>query len=208
MTSVIRIVLCDDHPSLIEGMARIIDVQSDMQVIGTAANGDELLKRVAELKPDLVVVDVSMPGLHGFDLIRRLQADFAKVRIIVFSASPEEQYAVRFLRSGAHAYLSKSRQSTELLVAIRKVASGAPYLTDAASIGLLKQSGSNPLEALSDREMDVLRALIAGLSPSDISRTLNIGRSTVSTHLTNIRGKLSAQTNTQVVQLVVEQQLL
>ena len=194
---------------LIEGVRRVLDVHSDLQVSAVVTHGDEVLPTLAKVPCDVVVLDVSIPGMHGFELLRRIKEDFEKVNVVVFSASAEEQYGVRLVRAGALAYLSKSRHASELVTAIRRAAAGQRYLTDTVADQFVTAGPEQQaMGVLSDRELEVLRLLVEGHQPLAISRSLGIGPSTVSSHLAHIRQKLNARSNHELVRTAIEQQLL
>lgn len=201
--------LVDDHPMLIEGVRRVLEVNPDLEVTAVVTHGDQVLPTLAKVRCDVVVLDISIPGLHGFELLRRIKEDFAAVNVVAFSASAEEQYGVRLVRAGALAYLSKSRHASELVTAIRRAAAGQKYLTDVVADQLV-QAGpeTRAMGVLSDRELEVLRLLVEGHQPLAISRTLGIGPSTVSSHLAHIREKLNARSNHELVRTAIEQRLL
>src|SRR5512138_485256 len=160
-----RIVLADDHKIVRDGLKRILAATTDLQVAGEAGNGDELLRLVKSGDYELAVIDMSMPGLSGMDLIKRLKIEKPKLRILVLSMHGEHQYAARALKAGAAGYLNKDSAAEALLGAIRKVAAGGVHISEAAAASLLQAGGKAPHEALSDREFEVLRLLVEGLGP-------------------------------------------
>ena len=207
----IRVVVADDHAVVREGLRRILEEHSDLQVVGEATTGDEVIRALQVAKPDVVVLDISMPGPGVFELLAAIGAGHPKVRCVVLSMHPESQYAVRVLRSGAHGYLSKA-QSPELLVeAIRKVYRGgvyvSPSLGEALASGVAKREEREPHEALSDRELEVLVRVGSGQSVKAIAAELQLSRKTVSTYHSRIRHKLQLQSDADLVRYVLEHHL-
>src|SRR5688572_31390928 len=174
----IRVLIADDHSIVRDGLKRILAATTDLQVAGEAASGDEALALVKANDYDLAMLDMSMPGLAGIDLIKRLKIERPKLRILVLSMHGEAQYAARALKAGASGYLNKDSAAEQLLVAIRKIAAGGVHITDAAAASLM----SPPQAALSDREFEVLRLLAGGLGPTEVADKLRLSVKTVSTH--------------------------
>ena len=203
----IRVLIADDHKIVRDGLKRILAGTSDVQVSAEAASGEEALALVKTQDFDVVMLDMSMPGLSGLDLIKRLRIEKPKLRILVLSMHGEQQYAARALRAGAAGYLNKDSASEALLGALRKVAAGGMHIPDAAAAGLL--SGERPAHAaLSDREFEVLRLLVEGLGPTDIAERLHLSVKTVSTHKTRILEKLSLGSTAELVRYALEQKLV
>ena len=152
----IRLLLADDHPLVREGLKRILAAASDIEVAGEAANGDETLALVKQHDFDLALVDLSMPGLSGLDLVKRLRLERPKLRILVLSMHGESQYAARALKAGASGYLTKDAAAAQLLGAIRKIAGGGVHISETAAAQLLgagvPAGDAPPHTALSDRE--------------------------------------------------------
>jgi DNA-binding NarL/FixJ family response regulator len=157
---VIRVLLADDHEIVRDGLKRILAASSDVQVAGEAANGDEALALVRANDYDLALLDMSMPGLSGIDLVKRLKVEKPKMKLLVLSMHGEPQYAARALKAGASGYLTKDSAAEKLVGAIRKVAAGGLLVSEAAAAGLLAAStGEGPLHSrLSDREFEVFTA--------------------------------------------------
>jgi DNA-binding NarL/FixJ family response regulator len=206
----IRVLLADDHEIVRDGLKRILGACSDVQVTGEAANGDEALALVRANDYDLALLDMSMPGLSGIDLIKRLKAEKPKMKLLVLSMHGEPQYAARALKAGAVGYLNKDSAAEKLVGAIRKVAAGGLLVSEAAAAGLLAAStGEGPLHnRLSDREFEVFKQLAGGVSPTEIARRLNLSVKTVSTHKTRIQDKLGLASTAELVRYALEHQLL
>ena len=166
----IRVLLADDHAIVRDGLKRILAASADLQVAGEAGDGDQALALVRANDYDAAVLDLSMPGLAGMDLIKRLKAEKPRLRILVLSMHGEQQYAARALKAGASGYMSKDSAAEQLVGALRKIASGGVHISEAAAAGLAAGAGGAPHEALSDREFQVLRLLAEGLGPTEIGR--------------------------------------
>jgi two-component system invasion response regulator UvrY len=176
-------------------------------VAAEAASGDEALALVKANDYDVAVIDMSMPGLSGMDLIKRLRIEKPKLRLLVLSMHGEQQYAARALKAGASGYLNKDSAAELLVGAIRKIAAGGVHITEAAAASLVSAQKA-PHEALSDREFDVLRLLVEGLGPTDIGERLHLSVKTVSTHKTRILEKLNLHSTAELVRYALENKLL
>jgi len=201
-----RIVLADDHKIVRDGLKRIL-AATDLEVAAEAADGDELLKLVKAADYDVAVIDMSMPGLSGLALIKRLKSEKPKLRILVLSMHGESQYAARVLKAGASGYLNKDSAAEQLVGAIRKVAAGGVHIGEAAAASLVAAEKS-PHEALSDREFEVLRLLVDGLGPTEIGERLHLSVKTVSTHKTRILEKLNLGSTAELVRYALEHKLV
>jgi DNA-binding NarL/FixJ family response regulator len=201
-----RIVLADDHKIVRDGLKRIL-ASTDLEVVAEAADGDELLRLVRTADYDVAVLDMSMPGLSGLALIKRLKSEKPKLRILVLSMHGESQYAARVLKAGASGYLNKDSAAEQLVGAIRKVAAGGVHIGEAAAASLVAAEKS-PHEALSDREFEVLRLLVDGLGPTEIGERLHLSVKTVSTHKTRILEKLNLGSTAELVRYALEHKLV
>ncbi len=204
----IRIVIADDHAIVREGLKRIVSEIADMQVVGEAADGTEVMQRVRELDFDIIVQDLSMPGRSGMELIKLVRAEKPKLRILVLSMHQELQYAVRAIKSGASGYLTKESAPAQLEQAIRKIAGGGAYVTpevaEQLALGAMPGSTANPHESLSDREFEVFRMLAAGASVTDIATRLKLSVKTVSTHKANLMHKMGLQNASELVRYAIK----
>lgn len=205
----IRIVIADDHAIVREGLKRIVGELPDLQLVGEAADGTEVMRAVRELDFDVLVMDLSMPGRSGMELIKLVKAEKPKLRILVLSMHQETQYAVRSIKSGASGYLTKESAPAQLEQAIRKIASGGAYISAevAEQLALRAMPGAvqaAPHEALSDREFQVLKLLVDGVSVSDAAAKLNLSVKTVSTHKANIMQKLGLSNQTELVRYALK----
>jgi len=204
---VIRVLLADDHGLVREGLRGILAKGADIEVAAEAANGDEVLALVRKQDFDLALLDLSMPGLSGLALIKRLKVERPKLRILVLSMHGEAQYAARALKAGASGYLTKDSATSQLLGAIRKIAAGGVQISEAAAAHLIGASaaGDVPLhDALSDREYEVLRRIVAGGTVTDIAAALNVSVKTISTHKARILQKLDLAGTADLVRYAIE----
>jgi two-component system invasion response regulator UvrY len=199
----IRLLVADDHEIVRDGLKRILAATPDLQVAAEAASGDEALRLVKSGDYDLALLDMSMPGLAGIDLIKRLRLEKPKLKVLVLSMHGERQYAARALKAGASGYLTKDSAAAELVGAIRKIAAGGVHISEAAAASLLDSRPS-----LSDREFEVLRLLAAGLGPTEVAEKLHLSVKTVSTHKTNIQQKLGVSSTAELVRYALEHKLV
>ena len=207
----IRLLVADDHKLVRDGLKQILAAAPGIEVAAEASNGDEALALVKGNDFDLALVDMSMPGLSGIQLIKRLKLERPKLLILVLSMHGETQYAARALKAGASGYLTKDSASEQLVGAIRKVAAGGVYLTDAAAASLMRNPSAQDLplhEQLSDREFEIFRLLAAGQRPTEIAQQLRLSVKTVSTHKTRILEKLNLGNAAELVRYALEHGLL
>ena len=207
-----RIFVADDHSVVREGLKRIIDEIPEMVVAGEARNGDETLEKVISLECDMVLLDISMPGRNGFDIMRELQAQKPDLRILMLSMHPEEQYAVRALRAGASGYLNKESTSQELITAIQKVATGGRYisssLAEMLAFNLTGNKEDMPHESLSDREYQVFCMIAEGKTVKQIAEELMLGIKTISTYRQRVMEKMRMENNAEIIRYAVRKQLV
>jgi DNA-binding NarL/FixJ family response regulator len=199
----IRVVIADDHQILREGLKQLLLAAGDLEVVGEAADGYEVLQRVRDLAFDVLLLDMSMPGKSGVELIKQVKSEKPKLRILVLSMHEEHQYAVRAIRAGASGYLTKESAAVQLTAALRKVAGGGAFITPEVAERLALDAmphTDGPLhETLSDREFQVFRLLVNGRSVSEIAEQLHLSAKTVSTHKARLMGKLQVDSNADLV---------
>lgn len=203
----IGLLIADDHKILRDGLKRILAGAAGLEVAAEAAFGDEALALVKANDYDVVIMDMSMPGLSGLDLIKRLKIEKPKLRILVLSMHGEQQYAARALKAGASGYLNKDNAAELLVGVIRKIAAGGVHVGDAAAARLVSADKA-PHEALSDREFEVLRLLVEGLGPTDIGDKLHLSVKTVSTHKARILEKLNVGSTAALVRYALDHKLV
>jgi DNA-binding NarL/FixJ family response regulator len=203
----IRVVLADDHTIVREGLKQLLGAAGDLQVVGEASDGHEALKAVRERDFEVLVLDMSMPGKSGIELIKQVRAEKPKLRILILTMHEEHQYAVRAIRAGAAGYLTKESASAELVTAIRKVAGGGAYISsevaEQLALGAMPDAQGPPHAALSDREFQVFRLIAEGKSISDIAQRLSLSAKTVSTHKANLMQKMSLDTTGDLIRYAI-----
>jgi len=208
----IRLLLVDDHPIVRRGLCAVLQSAEDCIVIDEASDGEEALPKARQGKPDLVLLDLSLPGKSGLEVLKQLQVELPRTKVLVLSGFPEKQYAVRCLRAGAHGYITKRSAPDELLDAIRKVAQGRKYVSASIAELLVEtvsaSPGRSPHEELTDREFQILCLLGEGKTVSQIARLLSLGLSTINTHRSHILGKMKMETTAQVIRYAVDNDLV
>ena len=208
----IRVLLADDHAIVRNGLKEILEATGDIVVGAEATNGHEALARARDTEVDVAVVDLSMPGRSGVELIKLIKAERPKLRLLVLSMHSEEQYAVRAVRAGAAGYLTKESAADELVAAIRRIAGGGAYISPetAERLVLASNSGTDgpPHTQLSNREYEVFRALVDGKSVSDIAAALNLSVKTISTHKSRILEKMELSSQSDLVRYAIRHNLL
>ena len=211
--SVIRILLVDDEPLLRLGFRLVLESQPDMSVVGEAGDGAAALRQVAEHDPDVVLMDVRMPGLDGIDATRRIVRDHGRSRVLILTTFDLDEYAFAGLRAGASGFLLKNVPPEDLLSAIRAVASGDAVVAPSVTRRLLDQMAHHlpdpragvdadldlQLSRLTDREREVLLLLAQGLSNAEIAETLTVSEATVKTHVGRVLNKLDLRDRVQAV---------
>jgi DNA-binding NarL/FixJ family response regulator len=191
---VINILIADDHALMREGLKRILAASGDVIVGGEASDGFQALDMLRNGSWDMLLLDISMPGRHGVELIRQIRAEKPQLPILVLSMHQEDEYAVRTIRAGANGYLCKDSASEQLLLAIRKVAGGgrfiSPEVAGDLAFGLILHDERPPHTLLSDRELQIFRMIAAGGGGTEIAQQLNLSAKTVSTYKTRILQKM------------------
>ena len=209
----IKVLLADDHSIVRAGLRRIVEESGEMHVVAEAANGQEAIQLVNETAPDVAVVDISMPGLDGLEVIAQLQALKPKLPILVLTMHEEGQYVVRAIQAGAMGYLTKQSAPEQLVKAIRKIYDGQRYITDEAaeSLALRVAKGSNgksPLDSLSMRELQVLRRLAMGHTNREIANAYHISIKTVDTYRARLLKKLGLRNNAELSRFAIQNRLI
>ena len=207
-----RILIADDHPIVRHGVRQVLAEDPGMEVVGEAKDGDEALRLAREHEWDIAILDFSMPGRSGFDLLGDLRREFPGRPVIVLSIHAERMHAARVLRAGGAGYLNKASAPQELARAVRKVAAGGRYvsaaLAELLASDLSSDAGGPPHEQLSDREYRVMWLLASGRQINQIARELVLRPSTVSTYRTRVFRKLRLRNNAELVQYAVRHQLV
>ena len=204
----LRILLVDDHMVVREGLIRVLDPAANNWVLTEATTGYQALDLLARNEFDLALIDLSMPGMTGLELVQRIKSGFNRVRILVLSMHAEEQYAMRAFKAGAHGYVTKDIAARELVGAVRKVAAGGAYVTESLAEKFVRQlngSSDAPRHAqLTDRELEVLRRVAAGQPLTAIGDALHLSVKTVSTHKTRIQEKLDLSSTAELIRYALE----
>ena len=202
----LRILLADDHVTVRQGLKMLIESQGDMTVVSEASDGTAAVEQARTLRPDVVVMDISMPGIGGLEAIDRILAKDPGVRILVLSAHEDAMHARRVLKAGAAGYLTKRSAAEELIQAIRQVHQGRTFLEPeiAQQLAMQQLSGQrNPLDTLSEKEFKVFLALAKGQSVQDIAEVMSLSPRTIGTHLYNIKQKLGASNSAELAIIAI-----
>jgi DNA-binding NarL/FixJ family response regulator len=208
----IRILVADDHAVVRQGVKQILADEKDMAVLDEAENGSETLKKVLQNDYDVILLDISMPGRSGLEVLEDIKGLRPKVAVLILSMHPEEQYAVRALRTGASGYLTKASAPHELIGAIRKAASGRKYVTSSIAEKLAEEleidAQGLPHERLSNREHQVMLMLAGGKTVSDIAEELCLSVKTISTYRARIMTKMGMKKNAELTLYAIHNKLI
>ncbi len=209
--SQINVMLVDDHAVVRMGFKMLLESDADIKVVAEAESGEHAIQRYVEHKPDVVVMDITMPGIGGLEAIERILAKDSTAKILVLSAHEDSVHPKRVLNAGAMGYLTKRSAAEELIKAIRTVAGGKKYLeaSVAQQMAIQQLSGDqNPVDVLSPREFEVFMALAKGKTTNEIAETLFLSPRTVGTHLYNIKQKLNANNSAEIALIAMRSGLL
>ncbi|PKO26328.1 MAG: DNA-binding response regulator [Betaproteobacteria bacterium HGW-Betaproteobacteria-8] len=209
--SQVNVLLVDDHAVVRMGFKMLLESAPDIKVVAEAESGEQGVKLYMEHHPDVVVMDITMPGIGGLEAIERIMAKESNARILVLSAHEDSVHPKRVLNAGAMGYLTKRSAAEELIKAIRTVAGGKRYLeaSVAQQMAIQQLSGEqNPVDILSDREFEVFMALAKGKTTNDIAETLCLSPRTVGTHLYNIKQKLNANNSAEIALIAMRSGLI
>lgn len=208
----IRIIIVDDHAVVRRGLKQILDETLDLVVADEASSGFELLEKVKKSKFDVVLLDISMPGIDGLDTLKELKIIKPELPVLIFTVYPEDQYAVRVLKAGASGYINKETEPDKLIDAIRKVARGgkyiSPYLAELLAFNL-DMAGKQPIhEKLSDREFQVMLMVAKGKKVKDIAEQLSLSINTINTYRNRILEKMDLKSNVEITHYAIKNQLI
>lgn len=207
----IKVLIADDHALVREGLKQVIGQHSDIKVAGEAKNGQEALEKVWKEDFDVVLLDISMPGLSGMDILKEMKSAKPDLYVLMLSMHPEKQYAVRALKSGASGYLTKESAPEELIDAIRRVSTGLKYVTLSLAEKFATDLGvdyDKPLhEQLSDREFQVMVKISRGNTVKEIAEKLSLSVKTISTYRTRILKKMNMKSNSDITSYLMENNL-
>lgn len=208
----IRVMVTDDHKILREGLKGLLNDTDDMTVVAEAGDIQELFAKLETTTCDVLVLDISLPGRSGLDALKQLKAQGSRIPVLVLSMHPEEQYAIRAIRSGAAGYLTKETASVELVQAIRKVYAGGKYLSSNLAERLFTElanpTGAEPHTLLSDREYQIMCMIGSGLTLSGIADRLSLSVKTISTYRTRVLLKMGMKNNAELTTYVIKNGLL
>jgi DNA-binding NarL/FixJ family response regulator len=209
---VIRLLIADDHAIVRDGLKQLLGLFEDVNVVAEAADGGQVLDALRQDEFDLLLMDMSMPGISGLDLISRIKGHYPSQRILLLSMHTDPNLATRALKGGAHGYLSKDSDSSTLIAAIRKVASGGNFLDPSMGVKMVVDISegeiSSPELGLTDREYSVLQLLLDGKGINDIARELCISNKTISTHKMRMMKKLGVESTAELVRYAIKHGLV
>ena len=199
----IRVMIADDHAVVRRGLRQILSETEDIHVVGEAGSPEEVRAKARDLRWDVLVLDMNMPGGSGFELLKEMRTQDPKAKVLVLTMFQEEQYGVRAIRAGASGFLNKESAPEKLIEAVRKLALGGKYvsveLAEALASAVAGESDGNLHDRLSDREMEVFRRLASGRTVSQIAEELSLSVKTVSTHRTRILKKMGMSSNAELM---------
>ena len=208
----IKILIADDHPIVRQGLKQILSEEPDIEVVGEAQNSQEVLELVRKQHWDIVILDITMPGRGGLDVLKELKHERPKLPVLMLSVHPEDQYAVRALKAHASGYLTKDSAPEELVKAIRKILRGGKYISSTLAEKLafdLETETDKPLhETLSDRESQVMLMIASGKTISQIAEELSLSVKTIGTYRTRILEKMKLKTNAELTHYVFKNKLI
>ncbi|MCD4743599.1 MAG: response regulator transcription factor [Desulfobacteraceae bacterium] len=208
----IKILLADDHSIVREGLKRIIEESGEMEIVAEAPDGETAFEQAQLKKIDVAVIDISMPGMDGLEVVTRLKEHCPNLPVLILTMHDEEQYVVRAVEAGAMGYVTKQSAPEQLVDAIKKIHSGSRYLTEKASEALalrvIRGNSKTPTESLSMRELQVLRLLALGHTNHEIAETYNIGIKTVDTYRFRILKKLNLRNNAEMSRFAIQNKLV
>jgi DNA-binding NarL/FixJ family response regulator len=208
----IKVLIADDHAVVREGVKHIFAETPDIRVEGEAGNGREVLEKIGKQEYDLLLLDIAMPGRDGLEILKEIRMQRPKLPVLMLSMFPEEQYALRALKSGASGYLTKDSIPNELVKAVRKVLKGGNYISSSFSERLLTEitsDGTKPLhETLSDREFQIMRMIASGRTMNEIADELSLSSKTVYTYRARILEKMDMKNNMELTHYATKHRLI
>jgi len=209
------IVLADDHPIIRRGLRTMLETEPDLTVVGEAQDGQAALQAVEKHKPDVLIVDISMPGLNGIDVAYRVHKDYPQIKVIVLSMHSNESYVLKALRSGISGYVLKASSTDDLVTAVRKVMAGEMYFSAAISqraidlyVEKARSSNLEPYDTLTSREREVLQLSAEGLTNNEIATRLCLSSRTIEMHRANLMSKLNLRNQTDLIRFAIQQGIL
>ena len=207
-----KVLIADDHAVVRRGLRQILEAEPDLEVAGEATSGAEVMQALRMQRYDVAVLDITMPGRGGLDVLHQIRQSYPELRVLVLSMHPEERYALRVLKAGAAGYLTKESAPDELITALRKVAAGGKYVSPTLAERLADEIGTGidkpPHERLSDREHQILCMIASGMTVSGIASELHLGTNTVSTYRARLLGKLNLANNAELTHYAIRNRLV
>lgn len=208
----IKVIIVDDHLIVREGLKQIISDTSDISVVDEASSGHEAINKIRSNDCDVLLLDISMPGRSGLEILKEIKNESSKLSILILTMHPEEQYAVRVLKAGASGYLTKESAPDELIEAIRKVSDGGKYISSTLAEKLaynLEVDTEKPFhQTLSDREFEVMRMISSGKTVTEIADEMSLSVKTISTYRTRILEKMRMKTNAELTYYAIKNELV
>lgn len=212
----IRVLLADDHAMVRQGVRALLEAEAFVEVVGEAADGREAIAKAEELRPDIVITDIGMPGLNGLEATRRIASLVPPIKVLVLTMYDDERYVQRILRAGASGYVLKQAVSADLVTAIQSIWQGESYLSPAISKKLINAfvrnghtaSAEDPYDLLTDREREVLQLVAEGHTNREIAELIYVGVKTVETHRANVMDKLGVRGLASLVRFAISRGLI
>ena len=208
----IKVLIADDHTVVRQGLKQILSADNQMSVVAEAANGHEVLRALEQAKVDVLILDVTMPGRNGLEVLKEVKRMYSALPVLVLSMHPEDQFAIRMLRAGASGYISKESAPEELVEALRKVCSGgkyvSPQLAERLAVFIEDDNTRAPHERLSDREFEILRMLAFGKTVTEVADELLLSVKTVSTYRSRVLEKMKMTTNAELTRYALQSGLI
>ena len=204
----IRLLVVDDHPVVRQGLTAVLRWEPDLELVGEAADGHEALRLILEHRPDVVLLDLRLPGLSGVDVMRQARAQAPEVRFLVLTTYDTDSYIAPALAAGARGYLLKDASFDELMAGVRSVMEGRAALEPGVAARLLERMSEAQPGELSERELEVLRLLVAGASNKGVAQQLVLSENTVKAHIRHIFDKLNVQSRSEAVAVALQRGLV
>ena len=208
----IRIMIADDHAIVRQGLTKILQISGEMGIVASCTNGVDALNWLRKNDCDVALIDISMPGMNGIDLLKQLRKEKPKLPVLILSAYPEDQYAVRLIKAGANGYLNKECAPEEVVAAVKSVLNGHKYITAAVSEMLASEigmpDGKLPHETLSNREYQIFMLFASAKTVAEIADILKLSSKTVSTYRSRILEKMHLHNNAQLMRYAVDNHLM
>ena len=207
-----KILIVDDHELIREGLKKVLVKHQEMHVVGEACDSAELFDQLKRMEVDIVILDISLPGRSGLDIIHDLKKSYPEIKVLVLSMHPEDRFAVRVLKAGAAGYLTKQSAAQELVKAIRKIMDGGKYISSALAEQLvleIEAPSDKPVhELLSNREFEIMRMIGFGKSIGEIGEELSLSVNTVTSYRARIMEKMKMKTNAELIRYAIQNQLV